>query len=224
MYVIIAGGGTVGFELVQELVRTKHEIVVIDLDKENCDELFAAFGVETIFGNATRVSVLMAAGIERADAVVATMRSDADNLALSVLAKSHAVPEIIVRMYKRSYLDAYRTAGVTLVMNEIDALIRDVVYQIDKPKVKPIARLGEGAVELFLVRIGEKAKIIGKTISEIASDKRLPQQSIIAGIYEIEGNEFKIPRGNTKIMGETELFVITKPDLVPQTARYLMRS
>lgn len=224
MYVVIAGGGTAGFELVQELVRTKHEIVVIDQDKENCDELFAAFGIETVLGNATRISVLKAAGIERADAVVATMRSDADNLAFSVLAKRYVVPEIIVRMNKKSYFEAYQTVGVTRVMNEVDAFVRDVVYQIDKPKVKPIARLGEGAVELFLVRIGEKARIVGKTVSEIASDKGLPQESIIAGIYEIEGNEFKIPRGNTKIIGETELFVITKPDLVSKTARYLMRS
>jgi trk system potassium uptake protein TrkA len=224
MYIIIAGGGTLGFELIGNLIKTKKEIVVIDNDKENCDDLFSSFGVETVFGDATKISVLKAAGIEKADMVIATMRNDAANLALSVLAKSFSVPEIIVRMNIKSYFEAYKTAGVSHILNVVDHLVEDILYLVEKPEIQRVARLGDGAVEIFIVRVPANGKIVGKTISEIASNKKLPEESIIAGVYDKHEKEFKVPRGNTKINGETELFVITKPALVKRTAKYLIQA
>ena len=222
MYIIIAGAGTLGFELINQLVQTKRELVVIDDNKERCDELFAAFGVEAICGDATRISILRAAGIEKADMVIATMRNDAANLAFSVLARSFNVPDIIVRMNKKSYAEAYKTAGVSQILNVVDNLVRDILNLIEKPKVQHVARLGDGLVEIFIVKVPENGKIAGKTISELASSKRLPQESIIAGVYDPAGNVYKVPRGNTVIHDEAQLFVITKPELVKRTAKYLM--
>jgi trk system potassium uptake protein TrkA len=224
MYIIIAGGGTLGYELVGNLIRTKNELVVIDNDKENCDDLFSSFGVETIFGDATKISVLKAAGIDKADMVIATMKDDAANLALSVLARSFFIREIIVRMNKKSYLEAYKTAGVSQILNVVDQLVEEILYLVEKPDIQRVAKLGNGAVEIFIVRVPENGKIVGKTISEIASNKKLPEESIIAGVYNENENEFKIPRGNTKISSESQLFVITKPTLVKRTAKYLIQT
>ncbi|MBU1076029.1 MAG: TrkA family potassium uptake protein [Spirochaetes bacterium] len=224
MFIIIAGGGSLGTELVKKLSDVKKDIVLIDNEKEICDEIYSNYVVETIHGNATNVSVLKAAGIEKATLVIATMRNDADNLAFSVLAKSFAVPEIIVRMNKKSYLEAYKTAGATKILNVVDSLVLDILYQIEKSKIKRVAQLGNGSVEIFIVKIPENGKIVGKTISEIATSKRLPEESIILGIYDEKENEFKVARGTTKIPGVSDLFVLTKPDLVKKTAKYLIRS
>jgi len=222
MYIVIAGGGSLGTELVKKFVELKREIVVIETSKESCDDLYAAYGVETICGSATDISVLKAAGIEKADVAIATMRNDASNLAFSVLAKSFATPEIIIRMNKKSYLEAYKTAGVSKILNVVDTLVADIVHQIEKPEIQQVAHLGDGAVEIFIVKVPVNGKIVGKTISEIASNKRLPEESIIAGVFDAKENDFKVPRGNTKIQGESDLFVITKPELVEKTAKYLI--
>ncbi len=222
MYIIIAGGGTLGSEIISKLVEKKREIAVIEKNREVCDELFTTYGIETINGSATKITVLKAAGIEKADVVVAAMPNDADNLALAVLAKSFSVPEIIVLMRKKNYYEAYKTVGVTKILNIVDILVRDVIYQIEKPEIEKIAQLGYGAVEIFIVKIPDGANIVGKTISEIASGKQLTEESIIAGIFDETENEFKVPRGNTKIPSGANLFVITKPELVNKTAKYLL--
>jgi len=222
MYIIIAGAGALGFELVRRLIKTKKELVVIDNNKERCDDLFSAFGTETIYGDATRIPVLKSAGIQKADMVIATMRDDAANLSFSVLAKSFSVPEIIVRMNNISYKEAYKTVGVSQILSVVDNLVEDILYFVEKPDIQRVARLGDGSVEIFIVKVPTNGKITGKNISEIASNKQLPEESIIAGVYEKNTNQFKIPRGNTIINGDSELFVITKPELVKKTARYLM--
>lgn len=223
MYIVIAGGGALGSELVRNLVQSKYELVVVEKEREICDELYANFGIDTIHGDATKISVLNAAGIEKADVVIATMRNDAANLAFSVLAKSYAVSNIIVRMNNKSYLEAYRTVGVNKILNVIDTLVDDIVYMVEKPDIQRVACLGDGAVEVIIARVPENGKIVGKTVSEIASSRRLPEESIIAGLYDENTKEFKVPRGNTKIHGSVDLFIITKPELIKKTVKYLIQ-
>ena len=121
------------------------------------------------------------------------------------------------------YYEAYKSAGVTRVLNVVDILVRDIVHQVEKPDFERIAQLGNGAVEIFIVKIPLDAKVVGQTISEVASSKKLTEESVIAGIFDEKENEFKVPRGNTKIPGGADIFVITKPDLVDGTVRFLLK-
>ena len=223
MLIVIAGAGNIGSELINKLVGLKKELIVIDKDVRTCDDIYARYGIETINGDATRISVLKQARIERADVTIATTRDDAQNLAFAVLAKSFSVPEIIVRMNQASYYEAYRTIGVSQIVNVVNNVVLDILHQIEKSEVKHVARLGDGAVEIFVVRIPERGKIVGSTISDIASHRSMPHESIIAGMFDAEKNEFRIPRGSARIQGNSDLFVITKPELVKKTAEFLVR-
>ncbi|MFO8061458.1 MAG: TrkA family potassium uptake protein [bacterium] len=224
MYIIIVGAGNLGEELVSKITMLKKDVVVIDRDKDACDKLFAQYGIETIHGDGSKLSVLRSAGIGKADMLISTIRKDDVNLAISVLAKSLHIDDIIVLMRDKSYMDAYKTSGATKILNIVDTLVEDIIYSIEKPAIRRVASLKEGAVEVFILEIPEKGKITGKTISEIASDKRMPLESIIAGIYNEEENEFKIPRGNTKIPSLATLFVLTKPNLIKKTTKVLMET
>ena len=101
MYIIIAGGGMVGGRLARKLLDNKHDVVLVEPDKEICDNLYARMGVLAINGNATSIVVLKDAGIDKADIFVAATGSDADHLACSILAKSLGVSDVLVRMRNR---------------------------------------------------------------------------------------------------------------------------
>ena len=51
MYVLVVGGGTIGKGLVEQLSHQKHDVIVIDINKEICEEIYAKFGAVTIIGN-----------------------------------------------------------------------------------------------------------------------------------------------------------------------------
>jgi len=92
MYIVITGGGMVGGGLVRMLLDNKHDVVLIEQNKETCDKLYAETGVVAINGSATSIEALNEAGITKADVLVAATGQDADNLACAILAKSFEVP------------------------------------------------------------------------------------------------------------------------------------
>ena len=82
MYIIIAGAGIVGGELAFKLVENKHDVVIIDMDKQVCDRLYSEIGVIAINGNGARIETLNEAGIEKADVVVDRVHGQAVALAV----------------------------------------------------------------------------------------------------------------------------------------------
>ncbi|MEW6524094.1 MAG: NAD-binding protein [Bacillota bacterium] len=75
---IVCGHGTLGALVVAELRRFKQKVVVIESDAGRVESLT----VPHVVGNALEAAVLKRAGLERARAVLATFREDADNMYL----------------------------------------------------------------------------------------------------------------------------------------------
>ena len=53
MYVIVAGGGMVGGGLVHKLMEKKHDVVLIETNKDLCEKVYSQTGVVAINGGAT---------------------------------------------------------------------------------------------------------------------------------------------------------------------------
>jgi trk system potassium uptake protein TrkA len=80
MYIIIVGLGGIGRNLAKMAVEHAHNVVVIDQDEARCSELLEHYDVMAVTGNATDKTVLEEAGIDRADAMIATTSDDSVNL------------------------------------------------------------------------------------------------------------------------------------------------
>ncbi|PIP16392.1 MAG: hypothetical protein COX46_02530, partial [bacterium (Candidatus Ratteibacteria) CG23_combo_of_CG06-09_8_20_14_all_48_7] len=87
MYVIIVGGGNVGYYLTQRLFRDKHTIALIEKDCQTCDRISQELDILVINGDGCEMPTLQSAGIERADVLAAVTGSDEDNLVVCQLAK-----------------------------------------------------------------------------------------------------------------------------------------
>ena len=75
-HTIVCGWGRVGAAVAHDLDREGHKVVVIDQSTDRVRGL----EFPTVVGDATRDDTLKAAGIERANALVAALDGDADNL------------------------------------------------------------------------------------------------------------------------------------------------
>jgi len=86
MYVIIIGGGKVGYYLTKELLKQRYEVLLLEKDKRRLEFLTKEFGDMVIHGDGCEIRCMDQCGFQRADVVVAVTGDDEDNL---VIAKWH---------------------------------------------------------------------------------------------------------------------------------------
>ena len=117
-HVIICGYGRCGQNLARMLQQEGIPYMALDLDPDRVRQAAAA-GDSVVYGDATRLQALMAAGLVRASAVAVTY-SDVP-AALKVLASTRAhaphVP-VVVRTQDDTSLDRLQAAGATEVVPE----------------------------------------------------------------------------------------------------------
>ncbi|HEV2472816.1 MAG TPA: NAD-binding protein, partial [Chthonomonadales bacterium] len=86
MYVIIVGGGNVGYYLAKTLVASKHEVLILERDRIRFRTIAEELGEVVMQGDGCEVAQQTEAGFGRADAVVAVTGSDDDNLVVCQMA------------------------------------------------------------------------------------------------------------------------------------------
>src|SRR5512142_2936430 len=87
MYVLIVGGGKVGFYLAKTLQEHTHTIGIVEADRERCQALAEELGITAVCGDGTDVEILSDAGAEEASYVAAVTGRDEVNLAICQLVK-----------------------------------------------------------------------------------------------------------------------------------------
>jgi voltage-gated potassium channel len=113
---IICGYGQVGRTVVDQLTRLEIPFVLIETNEGLCRELLKE-KVLAIQGDAKRHDVLQSAGIERARGVCIVIDNDADNLYITVTAKSlNPKARIITRAGQSRYAQAMRNSGADEVI------------------------------------------------------------------------------------------------------------
>jgi trk system potassium uptake protein TrkA len=221
VYIIIGGGGLLGTNVAGKLSASKHDVVVIEENPEVCEYIYEKLGVIAIKGSATEINTLKEAGIEKSDVVVASMRSDADNLSLTVIANSFGVPRIYARMRDPSYKPVYERAGATDAIDIVEISAAPLVFEIEEPEVSIVYTFRGGKGAIAIIKIPPKSPVIEKTIVQIASDDRFPSDCLINGIFRKDKDEFCVPRGNRKIYGGDEVFITAPHESIRKAAKFM---
>jgi voltage-gated potassium channel len=113
---IICGYGQVGRTVVDQLNRHDIPFILIETDEGLCSQLMKD-GVLVIHGDAKRHDVLMTAGITRARGICIVIDNDADNLYITVTARSlNPDVKIITRAGQQRYANAIRNSGADEVV------------------------------------------------------------------------------------------------------------
>lgn len=95
MGVLIIGGGRVGRMLAGRLIEANEDVTIVEIDAEQAEKS-RKLGAHVVIGDGTQAATLERAGIQHAQTVVATTRSDKDNLLACQLARTRYGREHVV--------------------------------------------------------------------------------------------------------------------------------
>jgi trk system potassium uptake protein TrkA len=87
MYLIIGGGGDVGYYLTKSLLNQGHEVLLLEKGLERFQALNDELGQAVVRGDACEARTMEEVGASRADVVIAVTGDDEDNLVICQVAK-----------------------------------------------------------------------------------------------------------------------------------------
>lgn len=138
-HLVIAGAGSAGRYVVEELASAGRPFVVIDRDearlKELSDEVCEG-SMLYVVGDATHDHVLQAAGVERASGVVAALTADTDNLYVTLSARSmNATARIVSKAVSAEAERKMHRAGASSVVSPNTIGGRRMANELLRPEV-----------------------------------------------------------------------------------------
>jgi trk system potassium uptake protein TrkA len=133
VHVVIMGCGRVGSILAHSLEARGHSVAVIDSSAEAFRRLGSDFTGLTVTGIGFDREVLVAAGIERADAFAAVSSGDNSNIISARLAReTFGVQRVVARIYDQRRAEVYERLGIPTVATvrwTADRILRHLVTE-----------------------------------------------------------------------------------------------
>ena len=204
MYMIVAGGGKVGYYLAKELVEQGHEVLVIERDAKQCAVIQEDLGDIVMQGDAAEASVLAEAGTARADVIVAVTGDDEDNLVISQVAKKRfQAPRAIARINNPKNEQIFRMLGIDATVSSTDVILGVLEQELPAHAVIPLLRLRHADIEVVETVLDDQAPVIGRPLRNL----NLPADCTIAAI--IRGGAPIFPNGDTRLAAGDEIIALT---------------
>lgn len=168
-HVVVCGFGRVGRHLSAALREESVAHVIVENNEEKLEEL-DTMGVLWIDGDATQEHVLEASGLRRADALVACVNTDADNVLITLTSKGIAPDTIVIARAKQDENESkLRRAGADRVILPSGIGGQRIASLLTRPVVADFLEgLGVGATDLVLEEIPVRGDgdLAGHTLRE----------------------------------------------------------
>ena len=208
MYIIVVGGGKVGYYLAKELVEEGHEVLVIEKDRVKAERIAEELGDISLRGDGCEASTMEMAGFGRADMVIAVTGDDEDNLVACQVAKAKFnVPRAVARINNPKNEEIFKKLGIDTTVSATAAILAQIEQEIPTHPLVPLLRLKGGGLEIVEVKVPVNAAVVGRRVDDIL----LPPQSIVALVIDEEG-EPRVPNTDTVVQGGDEIVAVTRTE------------
>jgi len=215
MYVIIAGGGKVGWNLARELMSKEHEVTLIEQRRDRYLVIEEELEHAVQYGDATELWVLERAGIQRADLVIAVTGDDEDNMLVCQVAKEkYLCDRIIARVNNPRNYQHFKLLGIQPAVSATDLILRLIEHEVPRYGLVHLLALEEERLEIIELEVPADSAVAGVRVADID----LPDGSLIISILRAGGGF--VPKADTVIEAGDEVLLVLDPGLEDSITNY----
>ena len=213
MEIILIGCGKVGTALARRLSEEGHSVVVVDTNQSKIETITEELDVMGVTGNGSSIGLLIEAGLEKADVLIAVTGSDELNLLCCLFAKKvghcHTVARVRNPAYSHELDFIKQQLGISAIINPELAAAKEMSRVLQFPAARKIDTFAGGKVQLI------KFVLENKLLDGVAL-KEVPGRFGDVLICAVEREkEVSIPGGNFVLrQGDVVTFIAT-----PEKAR-----
>ncbi len=211
MKIIILGAGQVGGTLAQNLASEANDITVIDSSESKLQMLRDRLDIGVVNGMASHPEILIQAGIQDADMLIAVTNDDETNMIACQVAYSlFRTPTKIARVRANAYLAKPELFGnesipIDVLISPEQLVSNDIARLIEYPGALQVLDFGEGSVQLVAVKAYYGGPLVGQELRFLR--QHMPKvDTRVAAIFRRDRPI--TPTGSTVIEADDEVFFI----------------
>jgi trk/ktr system potassium uptake protein len=203
MYVIVVGGGKVGYYLTKTLVNEGYEILLIEKSPRKVAIYGERFGSVVLEGDGAESTTLAAAGAGRADVVIAVTGDDEDNLVICQTAKiMFNVPRTIARVNNPKNEEIFKRLGIDVTVSATNVILSLIEQEIPQRGLVHLITLKHAQVAIVEAAVDRGADVAFKKLSDI----NFPPNVVISAV--IRDGTMLVPNGETVLQPKDEVVAL----------------
>jgi trk system potassium uptake protein TrkA len=217
MYVMIVGGGKVGYYLGRMLLNKGHEVTII----ENSPEIYALVSNQVecpvIRGDGSTAEVLEKAGANRCNVFVAVTNHDHDNLIACQVAKFHfGIPKTIARVKNPKNEAVLQKLGVDITVSST-ALISEIIESaLPASKIRTVLNIRASNLEILEFSLDASSPVVGKHLKDVVFP---PNTSIVTVLRD---GQALVPRGETALQQDDTVLALAHTSIEGELRKTLL--
>lgn len=208
MYVVICGGGKVGWNLARELIEKDNEVTLVEQDRRRYLIIEEELEHAVQYGDATELWILERAGIQRADLVIAVTGDDEDNLLICQIAKEKYLCErTISRVNNPRNMQHFELLGIQPAVSATDLILRLIEHEVPQYGLVHLLDLPAERLEIIEIEVTTGAPAASQRVADID----LPEGALIISV--LRGGGGFVPKADTVIEAGDEVLLVLDPGL-----------
>ena len=211
MKVVVAGGGSVGVAIAQDLTDRHHTVTLLEQRTDVSERIRKEIpNLNVVTCDACEVAALQQVGLRDADVIVAATGDDEDNLVISWLAKQEfGVPRVIARVNNSRNEWLFDESWGVDVHVSTPALITSLVDEaVEVGSVVSLMDLAHGRMKLAEVTLADDAPVVVNNLT--LDELRLPDAVRVVAV--LRAHQPLYPQPTMRFLEEDHVVVIVRAD------------
>jgi trk system potassium uptake protein TrkA len=204
MYIIVVGGGKVGYYLTKTLVHEGYEVLLIEKNPKKVAVYAERFGSVVLEGDGAELSTLEAAGAARADVVIAVTGEDEDNMVICQTAKRlFNVPRTIARVNNPKNEEIFKKLGIDVTVSATNIILSIIEQEIPERSLVHLMTLKHAQLAIVEATVEQGSPAAGKRLADI----NFPPNVVVSAV--LRDSTLLIPNGETVLRPKDEVIALS---------------
>ncbi|MBI2957506.1 MAG: TrkA family potassium uptake protein [Chloroflexi bacterium] len=202
MYIIIVGGGKIGYSLCKALLDEGHEVLIIETDPGKCEHINEEIGTVCMRGDGTETATLADAGTTRADMIVASTNEDEDNLVVCQVARhKFSVPRTIALVNNPKNEAIFKKLGIDCTVSATNLILEHIQQEVPTHALIHLLKMDQQGMQVVEVKVPQHSPAIGKRIDELP----IPPTTLLSALIRQDAQPL-LPKPDT-VVGAGDRFI-----------------
>jgi len=208
MYIIVIGGGRVGYYLTKTLLSESHEVTVVEKNADFCKIINDELGGICVHGDGCEALTLDEIGTGRADMLIAVTGDDEDNLVACQIAKhKFNVSRTIARIRNPQNEAVFKKLGIDITVSSTNVILEHIEEEVLAQPLTHLLTIRDKGLEIVEIKIPANSTTAGKPLKELS----LPEGSRLTLIIPKE-HKPRMPTSDTILGEEDRVIAVTTPE------------